>query len=400
VRDRALRGINALPALWAGKGSNKLLLSALADDEPALRRRGLTLASTKVGFLGRPDALEYLKRLLVDPDAKVRTLALATVEQQGLIEPSLARRVKAVAADPALKDRALAVLTAHHLDPATIEPDVPLSRPRLLSFSTFRRTVNPLFYQPGADKYACASCHANHTILRIAEGDPAHGFPADQLMVNFNSALKVVNLGDPEASLILRKPRSPHGQGGAEPSSPTGLSHVGGPRWETTEHPAYRAILQWIREASASARAEAPAEKLSADSYAPNFEPSLAGDGDQSTLWHTEFVGAMPGYPHELVVDLGSLRIAEGLVYVPRQDSPNGRVKDFEIHISTDGKTWSEPIAKGRWTNDPSFKYVALPGKVARYVRLRGLSEVEGRPFMTAAELSVDTSSPIDTRER
>ena len=52
------------------------------------------------------------------------------------------------------------------------------------------------------------------------------------------------------------------------------------------------------------------------------------------------------------------------------------------------------PLAKGRWNNDPSFKHVALPGSLARYVQLRGLSEVEGRPFMSAAELSIDTSNP------
>ena len=134
VRDRTLRGINSLPALWAGKSSTKLLLSALADDEPALRRRGLTLASTKPGFWTRPDTQEHLKRLLVDPDPQVRLLALSTVEQHGLIrhEPSLARRVKALASDPALKTRALNLLTAHDLDPATIKADVPLSRPRLL----------------------------------------------------------------------------------------------------------------------------------------------------------------------------------------------------------------------------------------------------------------------------
>ena len=40
VRERTLRGINSLPALWAGKGASKLLLSALADDEPALRAAG------------------------------------------------------------------------------------------------------------------------------------------------------------------------------------------------------------------------------------------------------------------------------------------------------------------------------------------------------------------------
>ena len=216
-------------------------------------------------------------------------------------------------------------------------------------------------------------------------------------MINYNSALKVVNLGEPEASLILRKPRSPHGAGGADPSSPTGLTHVGGSRWESTESPAYRAILDWIREASRSASGHAQAETYSADSYSPGYEPALAGDGDLSTIWHTEFVGASPGYPHELVVDLGSLREVEGLLYVPRQDSPNGRVRDFEIRTSTDGRSWSEPLASGRWQNDTTFKYVPLSGQPARYVQLRGLSEVEGRPFMSAAEVSVESRPAAGT---
>ncbi len=397
VRDRTLRGINALPSLWGGKGSTKLLLAALADDEPALRKRGLVLASSKIGFWNRADTQEYLKRLLVDSDPQVRLLAFSTVEDHGLLkrEPSLARRIKALAADPNLKDRALRLLRANELDPSAIEPDVPLTRPRLLSFSTFRRTVNPVFYQTGEDKYACANCHANHTILRIAEASPGSDLSGEQLMINYNSALKVINLGEPEASLILRKPRSPHGQGGTDASSPTGLSHVGGPRWETTEHPGYRAILGWIREASSSASSQPGLEKLSADSYAPGYDPALAGDGDLATIWHTEFIGATPDYPHELNVDLGMPRHVDGILYVPRQDSPNGRVREFEIRVSDDGKNWSAPLASGRWNNDPSFKHVALSGPRARHVQLRGLGEVEGRPFMSAAELSIDSRPAV-----
>ena len=41
--------------------------------------------------------------------------------------------------------------------------------------------------------------------------------------------LKLVNLGEPESSLILRKPLSPEVQGVTDPASPTGLTHVGGP---------------------------------------------------------------------------------------------------------------------------------------------------------------------------
>jgi hypothetical protein len=169
------------------------------------------------------------------------------------------------------------------------------------------------------------------------------------------------------------------------------LTHVGGRRWNNVEHPAYRAILEWVREAS-DAAANAGDERLSADSFSPDYEPARAGDGDVNTIWHTEFVGGTPGYPHELVVDLGSARPIEGLLYVPRQDSPNGRVRDFEVRVSHDGKTWSAPVATGRWENDPTFKYVAMPTSTARYVAFRGLSEVEGRPVMSAAELVVEAA--------
>ena len=397
VREHTLAGVSSLPRLWSSRAATSLLLSALADDSPALRRQGLALSAKRTGFWSRPDALEHVKRLLVDPDPRVRELALSVVDSQQLLAGgrvsalALARRVMALAGDPALKSRALGLLTANGINPATLAADVELGRSRLLSFSTFRKKVNPLFYRAGEDQQACANCHGNHTILRIAPAIPGGENSIEQLMVNYNSALKVVNLGEPEASLILRKPRSPHGAGGADPASPTGLTHVGGARWENTESPAFRAILDWIREASRSAAGGSQAETYSADSYSPGYAPALAGDGDLSTIWHTEFVGASPGYPHDLVVDLGSLRDVEGLLYIPRQDSPNGRVKDFEIRTSTDGHSWSRIIASGRWQNDTTHKYVPLSGPPARYVQLHGLSEVEGRPVMSAAEVAVES---------
>ena len=327
-------------------------------------------------------------------------LAPSIVEQHRLIAAAakantaaLARRVKALAADPGLKSRARFARVEWH-SAASLVADVELRRSRLLSFSTFRKNVNPLFYRPAEDQQACANCHGNHTILRIAEADAGRGDGVEQLMINYNSALKVVNLGEPEASLILRKPRSPHGAGGADPASPTGLTHVGGPRWETTESPAYRAILDWIREASRLGLGSTEPETFSADSYSPGYEPALAGDGDLSTIWHTEFVGASPGYPHELVVDSGGLREVEGLLYVPRQDSPNGRVKDFQIRTSDDGRAWSEPSRRDAGATTRPSSMSRFPVRLARYVQLRGLSEVEGRPFMSAAELGVDASAP------
>ncbi len=305
VRERTIQGVSESPTLWLGKGVDTLLLASLADDTPALRRLGLKLAAPRLGFWVREDSREYLKNLLIDQDREVRAAALDAVWRLKLIEndSSLARRVKVLESDPALAERARSVLELQGHNPAAVRPDARLGRPRLLSLSSFRDKVNPLFYQAGEDGHSCAECHGNHTILRIAPADAAKS-GEDPLIVNYNSALKVVNLGEPESSLILRKPRSPQGQGAPDPSSPTGMTHVGGPRWEGTDHPAYRAILAWIRAASDAASSAELTVRLSADSHAPGYEPDLAGDGDPATIWHTEFVGATPGYPHELMVDL------------------------------------------------------------------------------------------------
>jgi HEAT repeat protein len=405
VRERTLVGVSQNVPLWAGERAAGLVLTSLADDTPSMRRLGIKLASSRVGFWYDPEPLEYLKQLLIDPDAGVRSAAIDAVRDfDGIrgnqVLAGLSRRIKVLEADPepSVESRARSLLTSRGFDPAAIQPDARLRRPRLLSLSTFRDQVNPLFYLAGEDGHSCAECHGNHTILRIAPADATSG--EDVLIVNYNSALKVVSLGEPESSLILRKPMSPRGQGVADPSSPTGLTHVGGPRWESTEHPAYRAILKWIRQASEAAASSDASTRLSADSYSPGYEPERAGDGDPATIWHTEFVGGTPGYPHELIVDLGSERRAEGLLYVPRQDSSNGRVRDYEVRLSKDGRTWSVPVAGGRWENDPTYKSVALPSSPARFVQLRGLSEVEGRPVMSAAEVVVESrpAHPPSTR--
>jgi len=274
-------------------------------------------------------------------------------------------------------------LRAGGFDPNTVEADVRLGRPRLLSLSTFRDRINPLFTQPGEDGVSCSQCHANQNGFRVVAGGDG-----DALAINYQSTLKSLNLGDPESSLLFRKPRSPRGAGGLEGTSPTGLTHNGGPRWEAG-HPAYEALRGWINEAGAD-----PSEvKLSADGHAPGSEPKAAVDGDLDTLWHTETEGALPGYPHELVIDLGTSKRIRGLLAVPRQSGSDGRVRDFEIGLSPDGTTWPEPTARGTWPDDPGFRYVPLSGE-ARFVRLRGLSEVGGGPTMCLAEVVVD-SSPI-----
>jgi hypothetical protein len=94
----------------------------------------------------------------------------------------------------------------------------------------FRGYVQPILETRGKDGYACVHCHATHTLF---DG-------------SYSSALNVVDLNEPENSLILRKPAS-----SAETEGILGskiLSHGGGMRWQKNS-PEYQTLLDWIRGA-------------------------------------------------------------------------------------------------------------------------------------------------------
>jgi HEAT repeat protein len=128
-------------------------------------------------------------------------------------------------------------------EPANPTRSAPASLP---SFETFRDRINPLFYQPSADGVSCAKCHGTHEILRLAPPPQKGSLGDDEIRLNYQSALKVIDLVNPSKSLLIRKPRSPHGQGDEDPSSPTGITHVGGPRWEGNDRLFADTIMRWI----------------------------------------------------------------------------------------------------------------------------------------------------------
>ena len=57
-------------------------------------------------------------------------------------------------------------------------------------------------------------------------------------------------------------------------------------------------------------------------------------DLQSTTIWHTQWQDESPKHPHQIVIDLGSVQNIIGLKYLPRQDSPNGRIKDFKVYVS------------------------------------------------------------------
>ncbi len=57
-------------------------------------------------------------------------------------------------------------------------------------------------------------------------------------------------------------------------------------------------------------------------------------DLQPTTIWHSRWRGVKPRHPHAIVIDLGAVREVAALRYLPRQDMPNGRIKDYRVFLS------------------------------------------------------------------
>ncbi|MBO9619242.1 MAG: beta-galactosidase [Niabella sp.] len=53
-----------------------------------------------------------------------------------------------------------------------------------------------------------------------------------------------------------------------------------------------------------------------------------------TSIWHTEWQNRAPKHPHQIVIDLGKSYTVGGMKLLPRQDGPNGRIKDYRLYFS------------------------------------------------------------------
>ncbi len=119
-----------------------------------------------------------------------------------------------------------------------------------------------------------------------------------------------------------------------------------------------------------------------------------AFDGDINTMWHTEWLPTAP-LPHEIQIDLGASYNIDGFRYLPRQDGGvNGRIGQYEFYISDDGANWGTPVVTGTFSNDAAEKEVLFSPTNGRFIRLRAISESNGGPWTSVAEINVLGGTP------
>ena len=134
---------------------------------------------------------------------------------------------------------------------------------------------------------------------------------------------------------------------------------------------------------------------------AGGYLATQAIDGLATTFWHTQFTPTSPEYPHDLIVDLGTIYSIEGFRQLPRQDGGvNGRIGQYEFYVKTDSGTaptappivgeWTQ-VAAGTFSNTAAEQEVLFATNDSRYVWLRAVNEAQGvgNPWIALAELNV-----------
>jgi hypothetical protein len=132
------------------------------------------------------------------------------------------------------------------------------------------------------------------------------------------------------------------------------------------------------------------------DNYGEN-----AVDGNPDTYWHTQWQGTSPGLPHEIIIELCPPSVIKGFTYLPRKDvSDHGTIKDYEFYVSDDGRNFGQPVKKGVFEPGKGKNIETFEPIKCSFVKLRAISEINGLPWTSAAEIGVIQSldfTPIDS---
>ena len=113
-------------------------------------------------------------------------------------------------------------------------------------------------------------------------------------------------------------------------------------------------------------------------------------DGNPRTIWHSRWQGELAKPPHELVIDLGDTHTIRGFRYLARQDGGwNGTVAKCEFSVAAEPDGFGAPAATATFRKLKQAQEVKCAPVSGRFVRFRALSEVNGGPWASVAELGV-----------
>ncbi len=193
-----------------------------------------------------PIVVEAVLASLLNADANVSAAALDTLRKVKGVEQRAdflaAMKQLQTSTNPRLKLIATSVLKGKSLADALhdVQPG------SLLDFRYFVTKIEPILARPGPDGKACVNCHASHVIFKLQPPNAEGIFSDQDSEENYKYAMRVVDITNPDKSLIVIKPTRPTDSAGDVGDYLA--THNGGQRWHGNQSSdEYRAILDWIR---------------------------------------------------------------------------------------------------------------------------------------------------------
>ncbi len=129
--------------------------------------------------------------------------------------------------------------------------------------------------------------------------------------------------------------------------------------------------------------------QVSSEELGPNEGAKNTIDGNINTIWHSSWNG--DDSERYIVIELDEPKYLSALEYVPRQIGNNGRIKEGQILVSMDGKTWTDVATITNWADSPDSKMVVFDEVIkSQYVKLVATENYgDGRDFITATMINL-----------
>ena len=132
--------------------------------------------------------------------------------------------------------------------------------------------------------------------------------------------------------------------------------------------------------------------KASSENHANDKLAIYAIDGDPHTMWHSQFSTGLAKPPHELIIDLGARYEVSGFRYLARQDDGwNGAFAITEFYLSdSPDKFPKKPVIERTFGKERTSQPTDLEDLAfGRYLKVRVLTEVQGKDWASAADIAV-----------
>jgi alpha-L-fucosidase len=117
-------------------------------------------------------------------------------------------------------------------------------------------------------------------------------------------------------------------------------------------------------------------------------------DANEETIWRSDIKGTLP---QAVMIDLGDTLDLAGFTYLPTQQRYiDGTLTHYRAYVSLDGLKWGKPVSRGEFSNiknSPVLQTVSFDPIEGRFLIFIGEREINGKGFMSIAELGVITKS-------